>query len=46
MIRAGLDGAEARAHETIVVGSGPAGLTLAMEHRLAFCPGYSIVLNS
>jgi len=31
MIRAGLDGAEARAHETIVVGSGPAGLTLAME---------------
>jgi choline dehydrogenase-like flavoprotein len=31
MICAGLDGAEARAHETIVVGSGPAGLTLAME---------------
>jgi choline dehydrogenase-like flavoprotein len=31
MIRAGLEGAEARAHETIVVGSGPAGLTLAME---------------
>jgi len=31
MIRAGLDGAEARAHETIVVGSGPGGLTLAME---------------
>jgi len=31
MIRAGLDGAEAGAHETIVVGSGPAGLTLAME---------------
>jgi len=31
MIRAGLDGAEARTHETIVVGSGPAGLTLAME---------------
>jgi choline dehydrogenase-like flavoprotein len=31
MIRARLDGAEARAHETIVVGSGPAGLTLAME---------------
>jgi len=31
MIHAGLDGAEARSHETIVVGSGPAGLTLAME---------------
>ena len=31
MICAGLDGAEARAHETIVVGSGPGGLTLAME---------------
>jgi len=31
MIRAGLDGAGARAHDTIVVGSGPAGLTLAME---------------
>jgi len=31
MIRAGLEGAEARPHETIVVGSGPAGLTLAME---------------
>ena len=31
MIRASLDGVDARAHETIVVGSGPAGLTLAME---------------
>jgi len=31
MIRTGLDGAEAQEHQTIVVGSGPAGLTLAME---------------
>ena len=31
MIHTGLDGAEELTHETIVVGSGPAGLTLAME---------------
>ena len=31
MIRAGVDGAGSAAHDTIVVGSGPAGLTLAME---------------
>ncbi|MBV8472364.1 MAG: GMC family oxidoreductase, partial [Hyphomicrobiales bacterium] len=31
MIAAGLGGVAARRHETIVVGSGPAGLTLAME---------------
>ena len=31
MIRSGLEGAAGRRHETIVVGSGPAGLTLALE---------------
>ena len=31
MIRASFDGAATRQHETIIVGSGPAGLTLAME---------------
>ena len=31
MIALGLEGASGQAHETIIVGSGPAGLTLAME---------------
>ena len=44
MIGATIDGADARLHETIVIGSGPAGLTLAME--LARLGRPSLVLES
>jgi choline dehydrogenase-like flavoprotein len=44
MIRSSLSGASATNHETIIIGSGPAGLTLAME--LARLGRPSLVLES